>query len=100
MTIRTIPLSQIPYQIVSAVVNDQAFQIEVRQLGGSIYTTTTVDGELIASAVRAVAGGSITPWPSSAVSTQVIWVDTQGDDDPQYGGLGDRWLLGFEEASE
>lgn len=99
MTVMTIPLSQIPNQIVSAVVNDQAFQIEVRQLGGSIFTTTTVDGELIASTVRAVANGSITPWPSSAVNTQVIWVDTQGEDDPQYTGLGDRWVLAFE-ASE
>ena len=96
MTVLTIPLSQIPNQVVSVVVNDQAFQIEIRQLGGSVYTTTTVDGELIASSVRAVANGSITPWPSSSVNTQVIWVDMQGDDDPQYQGLGGRWVLAFE----
>lgn len=98
MSIRTIPLSAIPAQIVSAVVNEQAFQIEIRQLGGSLFSTTTVDGEIVASSVRAVSRGSITPWPSSVVGTSVVWVDTQGDDDPQYEGLGSRWVLAFEEA--
>lgn len=100
MAILTIPLGAIPYQIVSVVVNDQAFEIEIRQLGESVFTTTSVDGELVASTVRAVAGGSITPWPSANVNTSVVWVDTQGEDDPQYNGLGDRWLLAFEEAEE
>lgn len=95
----TIPLSALPYQIVSVVVNDQAFQIEARQLGGSIFTTTTVDGELVASCVRAVSGGSVTPWPSSVVKTQVLWIDTQGDADPQFSGIGSRWILAYE-ASE
>lgn len=99
MTIRTIPLSAIPYQIVSAVVNDQSFQLEIRQLGAFMFVTTIVDGEEVASSVRAVAGQSITPWPSADVNTSVVWVDTQGSDDPQYEGLGTRWLLAFEEAS-
>lgn len=99
MTIRTIPLSAIPFQIVSAVVNDQSFQIEVRQLGAYIFVTTVVDGEEVASSVRAVTGQSITPWPMADVNTSVVWVDAQGNDDPQYAGLGTRWLLAFEEAS-
>ena len=98
MSIRTIPLSAIPAQIVSAVVNEQAFQIEIRASrrqpffnndGGwracRIISTSRQQGKHHAMAIL-------------AVNTSVIWVDTQGDDDPRYEGLGSRWILAFEEA--
>ena len=93
MSFYEIPLSAIPHQLVSVVIDDKAYEIEVRQCGSSLFVSVTIDGEQITSAVRAVNRGSITPWADYRVGTEIVWVDTQGDADPQYDGLGTRWRL-------
>ena len=96
MSIYEISLQPIPYQIVACVIGGQSFEITVRQIGSNLYSSTVVDGEQITKAVRATSGGSITPWADSRVGTQVRWHDSQGDEDPQFDGLGSRWVLCFE----
>lgn len=99
MALQEIELSAIPYQILTTTINNQIFTITVRQIGSSIYTDADVDGRTIVQNVRAVNGGSITPWATAYVLSAVEWVDTQGDADPQYDGLGDRWKLVFEASA-
>lgn len=94
-----VELAAIPYQILTTSVNGQIFTITVRQLGSSLYTDVDVDGVNVAQCVRATNGGSITPWASAYVNTQIYWTDTQGDADPQYDGLGERWKLIFEASN-
>ena len=96
MSIYEIPLQPIPHQIVACVVGGQSFEITVRQSGSSLFTSTVIDGEQIAQTVRATSGGSITPWADARVGTQVRWHDSLGDEDPQYEGLGARWMLCYE----
>lgn len=98
MTIREIPLTAIPHQLVATIVNGQAVQIEVRQMGSSLYTSCMVDGVQINRNVRAVNHGEVLPWSDFRVGSQIEWVDTQGDDDPQFDGLGSRWLMCFDEV--
>ena len=98
MTIREIPLSPIPHQLVATVVNGQTVQIEIRQNGSSLYTSCAVDGVQITQGVRAVNHGELLPWADYRVNSQIEWVDTQGDADPQHEGLGSRWLLCFDEV--
>lgn len=91
-----IPLTPIPAQLVAVVIGDHAFEIEVRQVGSSLYTSTRIDGEQITRNVRATAFGSITPWADSRVPLEICWQDTQGEEPPQYDGLGTRWVLAYE----
>lgn len=94
-----IPLSAIPFQIVNAVVNGQNYRITVRQLGSEIYTSLVVDDEQVTNSVMAVARGKLIPWSQTIAQTMLVWIDTQGNERPQYTGLGDRWRLVYE-ASE
>ena len=94
-----IPLSAIPFQIVNAVVNGQNYRITVRQLGSEIYTSLVVDDEQVTNSVLAVARGKLIPWFQTIANTMLYWIDTQGNERPQYTGLGDRWRLVYE-ASE
>ena len=94
-----IPLSAIPFQIVNAVVNGQNYRITVRQLGSEIYTSLVVDDEQVTNSVLAVARGKLIPCSQTIAQTMLFWIDTQGNERPQYRGLGDRWRLVYE-ASE
>jgi hypothetical protein len=92
-----IPLSAIPFQRVSLVIGSQSVEIEVRQMGSSVFTSAVVDGVQITRSTRAVNGGELFPWTFPDKPAEIKWVDTQGDADPQYEGLGSRWLLVYEE---
>ncbi len=94
-----IPLSAVPFQTVNAVVNGQNYRITVRQLGSEIYTSLVVDDEQVTNTVLAVARGCLIPWSQTIAQTMLYWIDTKGNNRPQYTGLGDRWRLVYE-ASE
>ena len=96
MSVYESPLTPIPHQLVASVVGSQSYEITIRQMGSSLFTSVVIDGEQITRNVRATSGGSITPWGDARVGTQIYWQDTQGDDDPQFDGLGSRWLLCYE----
>lgn len=94
------PISPLPNQLIQSVVNGQAVVIAIRQIGSSLFTTTEVDGEVVARTVRATHGGCITPWPNAAVKTPICWEDSDGCDAPQYEGLGARWNLVFDDEND
>lgn len=95
-----IPLSAVPFQTVSAVVNGQNYRVTVRQNGAFIYTSVMVDGVRVVDNALAVARGRVIPFAQTVARTRLYWVDTQGNDRPQYDGLGDRWILVYEAANE
>lgn len=96
MTWMEIPLSAVPFQTVSAVVNGQNYRITVRQNGAFVYTSVMVDGEKVVDNALAVARGRVIPFAQTVAQTMLYWLDTQGNDRPQYEGLGDRWKLVYE----
>lgn len=94
---KIIPLSPIPHQIVTVTVKDTALTITVRQIGSELYTTLRVNSQIVAENVRARAQGLICPFGRETNPCPIRWVDTQGMQDPQYEGLGDRWILVIED---
>lgn len=96
MAMMEIPLSAVPFQTVSAVVNGQNYQLTVRQNGAFVYTSLLVDGEAVTNNVQAVAQGRLIPFAQTIAQTMLYWLDTQGYDRPQYQGLGERWKIIFE----
>lgn len=100
MSRKEIPLSAIPFQTVSVVINDQNYRITVRQNGDFLYSSLMVDDEQVTDNVIAVANGALIPWAQTVADTQLYWWDTQGNERPQYDGLGDRWRLVYEDSNE
>lgn len=97
MTI-AIPLDPIPWQKLSVVLNDQACDIEVRQIGARLYASLIADGDTIGANVLAVNGGRVNLYPHPTFAGTLRWFDAVGDEPPQYEGLGSRWLLLYDEA--
>ena len=96
MAIFDIPLSPIPHQLLAVVIGTHSYEIEVRQMGANLYTSVAIDGEQVTRMVRATSRGELFPWARVDVPLQIYWQDLQGDEDPQYTGLGSRWVLSYE----
>lgn len=99
-TLNYLAINATPNQLVQTVINGQSFVIAIRQIGSSIYTSVMVDGEQITNNVRARNGSLLIPWSRANVKTAPYWKDTKGNTDPQYDGLGSRYLILFEATED
>lgn len=95
-----IPLSAVPFQTVSVVVNRQNYRITVRQIGLRVAVSVMVDGVSVSECTITRPGEPIIPWTQTVAKTPLYWVDLQGNEHPQYAGIGTRWLLCFDEVAE
>lgn len=110
-----VPLSPNPNQTLQIVLGGQNCAIELRTLDGSAYTDVADLGtsQPYLSFSLTVGGTSITlnalclNQKRLLINRQYlgfvgdfVFVDTQGAEDPQYTGLGTRWLLVYIEASD
>lgn len=95
MTWYSIPVSPVPYQTVSAVINGQNYRLTIRHLGDFLYSSVNVDGEQVSDNAIAVANGKLIPFPTAVAKTTLYWFDTLGNDRPKYTGLGNRWQIVF-----
>lgn len=92
-----IPLEAIPYQTVSFELDSKAVTVSLRQLGTSLFFSIWINTEPLYLNVRATNSGKICAFPSSKISTDLRIIDTVGDEDPRYDGLGTRWRLVYGE---
>lgn len=91
-----IPLQPVPSQTVSALINNQATTLNVRQLNdqGLFMDVLLNDAPIIQGVIcqnlnviiRDVYFGYIGDF---------AWIDTQGTTDPVYTGIGTRYVLGY-----
>lgn len=85
MTLVVIPLQPIPNQSVSFMLNDTGYTADIEALRGGLYISIWQAGSYV---LRNRALLSYAP-----VGFGLQLVDTLGTEDPDYKGLGDRWLL-------
>jgi hypothetical protein len=95
------PLSAVPSQTFAITLAGQNCQLAVYQKTTGIYMDLTVNGKPITTAVRCVEGARL------LLDRQYLGfigdfgvIDTQGNSDPVYTGLGSRWQLLYLEASD
>ena len=88
-----VPLQAVPSQTVSVALNNQACQINVYQLGGSVYVDLLVNNSLIIGGVVAWNSNVIVRSAYLGFIGDIAFQDTQGNLDPVYTGLGSRWVL-------
>jgi len=96
-----VPLTPVPYQTLSSVLGNQNSQIAVYQKGDSLYFDLALDGtpiittKICRNRIRLLLASSYEPYVGD-----FVFVDTQGDTEPQYSGLGSRYVLLYLSADE
>lgn len=95
------PLAAVPSQTFGIVLAGQNCQIAVYQKTTGVYMDLVSNGVPITTAVRCVEGARL------LLDRQYLGfvgdfgvIDTQGNSDPDYTGLGTRWQLLYLEASD
>jgi hypothetical protein len=88
-----IPLQPVPSQQVQCVLNGQNCEIATYLRGSNLYVDLAVNGVSISSAVIARNQISLVPTSYLGFTGFLLFNDTQGSSDPQYTGLGARYML-------
>jgi hypothetical protein len=109
----TIPLTAVPSQLVSASLSGQSVSLSIYQLGfppvAELYCDVVSNGAPIVNCrkCRAYSGSTSEAPPFMLLdarywgfSGDFLFIDTQGDEDPQYSGLGSRWQLLYYDESD
>ena len=90
-----IPLAPVPSQVLTVALGAQACRIAVYAKSTGMYADLFVNDVAI---VTGVAVQHANRWVRDAycgfVGDLAVF-DLQGSDDPQWQGLGDRWVLGY-----
>lgn len=89
-----IPLAVVPSQTAAVVLSGQNCQIELRLLGDSLYFSLSVDNvPLLVNHVARNRTRMLLAQGYERFSGDFVFVDTQGDTDPEYAGLDSRYFL-------
>lgn len=88
-----VPLNALPSQTENITLNGQICQINVYQKFYGIFVDLYVDNLLIIGGVIGQNLNRIVRYTYLGFSGDLCFYDTQGNDDPYYIGLGDRWQL-------
>ena len=96
-----IPLSPVPAQTLTTVLANQGCQIKVYMIGARLDFDLTVDGAPIVTTrvCRNICRILLDARYHGFVG-DFCFVDTQGDTDPYYTGLGSRFQLVYLEATD
>jgi hypothetical protein len=89
----SIPLQPVPSQQLQIVLGEQNCQISVYLKGTAIYVDTAVNGTNISTAVAALDVVPLVPIAYTGFLGNLLFTDTQGNNNPTYDGLGGRYQL-------
>jgi hypothetical protein len=96
-----IPVAAVPTQTLSIVLENQNCEITLQLFGTSLYFSLTADAvpivktRIARNKIRFLLDAVYKPFVGD-----FVFVDTQGDTDPQYAGLGTRYLLVYMTEAE
>lgn len=100
-----IPLKPVPNQTTTTMLNGQVVRIAIRQLVTSqgvkgVYLTAWLDNEVIQSTILCVDRARMMDSNYDGFVGGFMFMDSQGNENPDYTGIGSRWNLYYLEAGE
>lgn len=96
-----IPVQPVPSQQIACVLDGQNCQIAIYQKGGNVFVDLNSNGVDMCIACLALNGVPLDSCNSyDGFSGNLYFIDTQGLSDPQYTGMGTRWVLIYLTAAE
>lgn len=91
---RRIPLIAVASQTASVVLSGQNCQLRLRTMGGALYFSLSVDNDpVIVNHVCRNKTRMLLAQDYTGFQGDFVFVDTQGDTQPEYTGLADRYAL-------
>lgn len=96
-----VPLQATPNQTLAITLARQATQIAVRQNGDDMYFDLKLDDDyIVRTRICRDRQRLLLDVKYRGYIGDFAFVDTQGTDDPDFAGLGSRWVLLYLEAGE
>lgn len=95
-----VPLSPFPSQVVSTTVDGQQVTLTLRQLSTGLYANVVSNNAEVVGLVICENENRIVRNGYLGLQGDFIFVDTQGEDDPYFTGLGSRFQLVYLSAAE
>jgi hypothetical protein len=95
-----IPLQPVPSQVVGTQLSGQDCQISVYQKAFGLFLDLSVGGSLIVAGTICENLNRIVRSVYLGFGGDLAFVDTQGDSDPTFDGLGVRYFLVYLSATE
>jgi hypothetical protein len=93
-----VPIVATPSQTLQAVLGNQVCKINIYQKSTGLFVDLYVNDDLVIGGVIAENLNRIVRSAYLGFIGDLAFIDTQGDDDPIFSGLGSRWLLVYIEA--
>jgi hypothetical protein len=90
-----IPLQAVPSQTVGVSLDGQACQINVYQLSTGLYVDLYLSNVIVIAGVIAQNINRVVRDAYLGFAGDLVFIDTQGDSDPDYTGLGGRFVLAY-----
>lgn len=90
-----IPIQPLPSQTVNVVLNEQPCVITIYQRSTGLFVDLDLNDTLVIGGVIAHDRNRIVRSEYLGFSGDLAFVDTQGISDPEYTGLGDRFILAY-----
>ena len=97
MTKYKIPIDQLPNQSFEIELNDKRCRFEFITRGFSLYMNLSIDDVEKVNGIICLNNENLILYPEIGLEGKVYFTDTQGNLDPLFYGLNDRWLLVYEE---
>lgn len=88
-----IPLQPVPAQTLQIVLDGQNVQLSVYKLNESLFMDINSNGVDIVDCVQAHDADPLVCIKYTGFLGNLVFIDTQGSDDPYYSGLGTRFVL-------
>lgn len=90
---QTIPLQAIYAQTFTVSLGGQSCVITVRQRSTGMFFSLVVNGVTLMTEVLIQQRSLMVRQPSLGFIGDLVFVDTQGSEAPEWSGLGSRWIL-------
>jgi hypothetical protein len=95
-----IALQPVPSQQLQVVLDGQQCSLSIYVKSQCMFFDLALSGSPIAYAVQCKNMISLVPTSYLGFEGYLVFVDTQGSEDPQYSGLGSRWQLLYLDAED
>lgn len=99
MAAERIPLNPVPSQSLSVQLGAQSCRINIRQRRTGVFVDLYVQDAPIALGMKAIDRKFLVRAAYTGFIGDLFFVDTQGEQDPQFNGLGSRWQLAWDPAA-
>lgn len=91
-----VPTAPVPSQTLLAVLGGQSCRLDIFQKTTGLFLNLYVNDELCVGGVICEDANPLVRFSTVPFVGELAFYDLQGAEDPQFEGLGSRWVLGYE----